>query len=203
MEHISKKLINWASVLDEGTLEQARRTAAHAVYLPAPGPDARCPSRQGRDGRVGHPDARRDHPGGGGRRHRLRHDRRPHPVHRAGHQGARRPGGPARRPSRARSRCRPASTTSLYTAQRQQAGSRSSSSASAPTARRRSRRTGGCSSARLGSGNHFIEVSLDEAERVWLFLHSGSRGVGNKIAQRHIKIAQRAGRAVLDPAARP
>ncbi|HUZ52762.1 MAG TPA: RtcB family protein [Streptosporangiaceae bacterium] len=42
----------------------------------------------------------------------------------------------------------------------------------------------------LGSGNHFIEVSLDEDDRVWLFLHSGSRGVGNKLAQRHIKIAQ-------------
>jgi tRNA-splicing ligase RtcB len=42
----------------------------------------------------------------------------------------------------------------------------------------------------LGSGNHFIEVSLDEEDRVWLFLHSGSRGVGNKIAQRHIKVAQ-------------
>ncbi|HEX4658227.1 MAG TPA: RtcB family protein [Streptosporangiaceae bacterium] len=42
----------------------------------------------------------------------------------------------------------------------------------------------------LGSGNHFIEVSLDERDRVWLFLHSGSRGVGNRLAQRHIKIAQ-------------
>jgi tRNA-splicing ligase RtcB len=42
----------------------------------------------------------------------------------------------------------------------------------------------------LGSGNHFIEVSLDEADRVWLFLHSGSRGVGNKLASRHIKVAQ-------------
>jgi tRNA-splicing ligase RtcB len=42
----------------------------------------------------------------------------------------------------------------------------------------------------LGSGNHFIEVSLDEENRVWLFLHSGSRGVGNKLAQRHIKVAQ-------------
>ena len=42
----------------------------------------------------------------------------------------------------------------------------------------------------LGSGNHFIEVSLDENDSVWLFLHSGSRGVGNKIAQHHIKIAQ-------------
>jgi tRNA-splicing ligase RtcB len=43
----------------------------------------------------------------------------------------------------------------------------------------------------LGSGNHFIEVSLDEEDRVWLFLHSGSRGVGNKIAMTHIKVAQR------------
>src|SRR3954451_2307281 len=43
----------------------------------------------------------------------------------------------------------------------------------------------------LGSGNHFIEVSLDQEDRVWLFLHSGSRGVGNKIAQHHIKIAQK------------
>ena len=43
----------------------------------------------------------------------------------------------------------------------------------------------------LGSGNHFIEVSLDESDRVWLFLHSGSRGVGNKIAAHHIGVAQR------------
>jgi len=42
----------------------------------------------------------------------------------------------------------------------------------------------------LGSGNHFIEVTVDEEDRVWLFLHSGSRGVGNRIAQRHIKVAQ-------------
>jgi tRNA-splicing ligase RtcB len=43
----------------------------------------------------------------------------------------------------------------------------------------------------LGSGNHFIEVSLDERDRVWAFLHSGSRGVGNKIAQHHIEVARR------------
>ena len=42
----------------------------------------------------------------------------------------------------------------------------------------------------LGSGNHFIEVSADEEDRVWLFLHSGSRGVGNRMAQHHIKVAQ-------------
>ncbi len=43
----------------------------------------------------------------------------------------------------------------------------------------------------LGSGNHFIEVTVDETNAVWLFLHSGSRGVGNKLAQHHIGVAQR------------
>jgi len=42
----------------------------------------------------------------------------------------------------------------------------------------------------LGSGNHFIEVSFDENEAVWLFLHSGSRGVGNRLASKWIKVAQ-------------
>src|SRR5262249_28359176 len=41
----------------------------------------------------------------------------------------------------------------------------------------------------LGSGNHFIEVSLDGRDRVWLFLHSGSRGVGNRLAVKHIRTA--------------
>jgi tRNA-splicing ligase RtcB len=51
----------------------------------------------------------------------------------------------------------------------------------------------------LGSGNHFIEVSADELDRVWLFLHSGSRGVGNKIASKYIAIAQeRARREHID-----
>jgi tRNA-splicing ligase RtcB (3'-phosphate/5'-hydroxy nucleic acid ligase) len=51
----------------------------------------------------------------------------------------------------------------------------------------------------LGSGNHFIEVTADEQDRVWLFLHSGSRGVGNKIAMRHIAVARkRAERDRLD-----
>lgn len=41
----------------------------------------------------------------------------------------------------------------------------------------------------LGSGNHFIEITVDEEGRIWAFLHSGSRGIGNKIAQHHIKVA--------------
>jgi tRNA-splicing ligase RtcB len=43
----------------------------------------------------------------------------------------------------------------------------------------------------LGGGNHFIEVSKDQQNNLWLFLHSGSRGVGNKMAQHFIKIAQK------------
>lgn len=43
----------------------------------------------------------------------------------------------------------------------------------------------------LGGGNHFIELCIDDDEVVWLFLHSGSRGVGHKIARRHIAAAKR------------
>jgi len=43
----------------------------------------------------------------------------------------------------------------------------------------------------LGSGNHFIEICLDENDQVWVALHSGSRGIGNRLATKHIKIAQR------------
>ncbi|OLR93126.1 RtcB family protein [Actinokineospora bangkokensis] len=42
----------------------------------------------------------------------------------------------------------------------------------------------------LGGGNHFIEVCLDEDGRVWLMLHSGSRGIGNLLAQHHIEVAR-------------
>ncbi|MCA8941558.1 MAG: RtcB family protein [Planctomycetes bacterium] len=43
----------------------------------------------------------------------------------------------------------------------------------------------------LGAGNHFIELCLDESDRVWLLLHTGSRGVGNRIGTHFIKLAQR------------
>ena len=42
----------------------------------------------------------------------------------------------------------------------------------------------------LGTGNHFIEVCLDEAGQVWFMLHSGSRGVGNAIGRHYIELAQ-------------
>ena len=42
----------------------------------------------------------------------------------------------------------------------------------------------------LGTGNHFIEVCLDEAGFVWFMLHSGSRGVGNFIGTMFIELAK-------------
>jgi tRNA-splicing ligase RtcB len=43
----------------------------------------------------------------------------------------------------------------------------------------------------LGGGNHFIELCLDEAQRVWVMLHSGSRGIGNAIGSYFIELARR------------
>jgi RNA-splicing ligase RtcB len=42
----------------------------------------------------------------------------------------------------------------------------------------------------LGSGNHFLELCLDETERAWLVIHSGSRGIGKTLAERHITDAR-------------
>ncbi|WP_058555984.1 RtcB family protein [Thiohalocapsa sp. ML1] len=42
----------------------------------------------------------------------------------------------------------------------------------------------------LGGGNHFIELCLDESDRVWIMLHSGSRGIGNRIGQFFIEQAK-------------
>lgn len=42
----------------------------------------------------------------------------------------------------------------------------------------------------LGGGNHFIEICLDTENNVWVMLHSGSRGIGNIIARRHIDCAK-------------
>ncbi len=55
----------------------------------------------------------------------------------------------------------------------------------------------------LGAGNHFFEVCLDEVDRVWVVLHSGSRGIGNQLAQQHIgrarRLAKDLGRHLEDP----
>ncbi|MFM2432095.1 MAG: hypothetical protein RLZZ511_3309 [Cyanobacteriota bacterium] len=55
----------------------------------------------------------------------------------------------------------------------------------------------------LGGGNHFIEVCVDEQDTVWLMLHSGSRNIGNMLAQRHMEtgrhLAKLAGEKLPDP----
>jgi tRNA-splicing ligase RtcB len=43
----------------------------------------------------------------------------------------------------------------------------------------------------LGGGNHFVEICLDESDRVWFMLHSGSRGIGNLIGRTFIELAQK------------
>ena len=43
----------------------------------------------------------------------------------------------------------------------------------------------------LGTGNHFIEVCLDESDTVWFMLHSGSRGVGNRMGNYFIDVARK------------
>jgi RNA-splicing ligase RtcB len=48
----------------------------------------------------------------------------------------------------------------------------------------------------LGAGNHFFELTVDERSRVWVVLHSGSRGIGNQLAQLHIAKARDLARAL-------
>ena len=48
-----------------------------------------------------------------------------------------------------------------------------------------------CQLGTLGGGNHFIELCEDQNQRVWILLHSGSRGIGNKIGQHFIGLAKR------------
>jgi tRNA-splicing ligase RtcB len=48
-----------------------------------------------------------------------------------------------------------------------------------------------CQLGTLGGGNHFVEVCLDEEERVWIMLHSGSRGIGNVIGRYFISAARK------------
>ena len=43
----------------------------------------------------------------------------------------------------------------------------------------------------LGGGNHFIELQKDKDDAVWILLHSGSRHIGNRLAENHIKIARK------------
>ena len=188
MEQISKKLMSWASVLDAGTLEQARRTAEMPFIYPhvALMPDAHL----GKGATVGSviptlgaiiPAAVGVDIGCG--MIALRTQFTADDVRRRGDLAILRTSIERSIPLSAGKY-----NSAVYdtaTATRIEALERHQSADSAEKIAPNWRLQLGS----LGSGNHFIEVSLDTDDRVWLFLHSGSRGVGNKIAQRHIKIA--------------
>jgi tRNA-splicing ligase RtcB len=187
MQQVSKKLMSWASILEEQTLEQARRTASMPFIFPhlALMPDAHL----GKGSTVGSviPTLGAVMPACVGvdigcgmiaiRTQFTAQD--------------------------VRSRDLAALREAIERAVPLAAGNYNTASYSAETDARVAaleQRDGADSAERiapnwrlqlgtLGSGNHFIEVSLDEEDRVWLFLHSGSRGVGNKLATKHIKVA--------------
>jgi tRNA-splicing ligase RtcB len=189
VEHITKKLINWASILDPQTREQAEQTAAmpfiwpHLALMPdahlgkgatvgsvIPTLGAILPAAVGVDIGCGMIAVRTE----------LAHDdlagrplaalreaiERTIPLS-AGHYN---------------STVRDDEGTKARVAELESLDGAASAEAVAPSWR--------LQLGTLGSGNHFIEVSLDEEDRVWLFLHSGSRGVGNKLAMKGIKAAQ-------------
>ena len=188
MEHLAKKLISWASILEPNTREQALRTASMPFIWPhlALMPDA----HQGKGATVGSviPTLGAIMPAAVGMdigcgmiavRTGLVHDDLPGkalarlreaiekavPLSAGQYNETVHDGETVRRITELEERDGADSAEAIAPNWRLQLGS-------------------------LGSGNHFIEVSLDERDRVWLFLHSGSRGVGNKLATRHIKVAR-------------
>jgi tRNA-splicing ligase RtcB (3'-phosphate/5'-hydroxy nucleic acid ligase) len=189
VEQISKRLMNWASILDPATREQAERTAAMQFIYPhlALMPDAHL----GKGATVGSviptlgaiiPAAVGVDIGCG--MMAIRTQFTADDVTRRGNLAELRLSIEQAIPLSAghhNSRIRDSHTEASIAALEAQDGAGSAEQVA---------RNWRLQLGSLGSGNHFIEVSLDEDDRVWLFLHSGSRGVGNKLAMRHIKIAQ-------------
>lgn len=188
MEHLARKLISWASILEPTTREQAQRTAAMPFIWPhlALMPDA----HQGKGAAVGSviPTFGAIMPAAVGvdigcgmiavRTELVREDLLGKPLSRlrqAIEQAVPLSAGQYNETVRD-------DGTAKRIAELEGREGADSAEATAPNWR--------LQLGTLGSGNHFIEVSLDEGDRVWLFLHSGSRGVGNKLATRHIKVAR-------------
>lgn len=189
MEKISAKLLSWASILEQGTRDQAVTTATmpfihpHVALMPdahlglgatvgsvIPTLGAIMPAAVGVDIGCGMIAVRTQYT-----RDQLPADRRPlrAQIERAVPLSA---GAQNRGISRDHTRER----LERLTREAERTGFDPASYA----------RTWELQLGTLGSGNHFIEVTVDEQMRVWLFLHSGSRGVGNKIAQKHIRVAR-------------
>jgi tRNA-splicing ligase RtcB (3'-phosphate/5'-hydroxy nucleic acid ligase) len=189
VEHIAKKLINWASILEAQTREQAQRTASMPFIWPhlALMPDAHL----GKGATVGSviPTLGAIMPAAVGvdlgcGMIAMRTELGPEDL----------AGRPLARLREAIERSIPLSAGQYNASVRDDAGTKArvaelesldGADSAEPVAPNWRLQLGS-----LGSGNHFIEVSLDEADRVWLFLHSGSRGVGNKLAMKSIRAAQ-------------
>jgi tRNA-splicing ligase RtcB len=189
MEQITKKLMNWASILEQSTREQAEKAATmpfihpHLALMPdahlglgatvgsvIPTLGAIMPAAVGVDIGCGMIAVRTPYT-----LDQLPADRRPvrEAIERAVPLSA---GAANQRITRDHTKHR----LNRLTVEAQQAGFDPASYAG-----RWELQLG-----TLGSGNHFIEITVDELSRVWLFLHSGSRGVGNRIAQKHIRVAR-------------
>ncbi|MFD3444589.1 RtcB family protein [Microbacteriaceae bacterium 4G12] len=188
MERITDRLLNWASILDEGALAQARRTSELPFIHPhlALMPDAHL----GKGATVGSviptveaiiPAAVGVDIGCGMIALRTQYDAADLPANRRPMREAVERAVPLSAGKYNRSI---APTAARRIAELERAANAAGFDPASYAANWREQL------GSLGSGNHFIEVSLDERGRVWLFLHSGSRGVGNKIAQRHIRAAQ-------------
>ena len=181
------KLLNFASYrrqhdrAGEGHRVDAVRASARCAH-------ARCAPREGLCGRHRHPDGRRRHPRCRRRGHWLRHDRGPHRLYRV---------------RACRAQCLAALRLALETAIPLSPGNYNADTDRYPFTKARIELLEELADKNavdlnhsphwrvqlgsLGGGNHFIELCVDEQHRVWMFLHSGSRGVGNKIATKHIK----------------
>ena len=176
----------------------ARTNRPPALHSPSRGRDAGRSPGQGRDGGERDRHQARDHPGGGGRGHRMRHDGGADQPPRFGA-----PGRPAGRPHRHRGG-RPARPHGQRWSQRPRRLARAAggaswtpgtafapaTTASSPSTRSSIAARTSATWGRSGAGNHFIEVCLDEEDHVWFVLHSGSRGVGNRIGSYFIELAK-------------
>ena len=189
--------------LDQGRSARGRRAPAAlecravAVHLQVGGGHAGRALGHRRDGGQRDSDTRRDHSGGGRRGYWLRHDggadfsaREPSAGQPARHPHGDREGGAAR-PHRQRRQERPRCVVGCPGASR---GSVGEDGAGVQGDRREVSQAGSRQRVNhlgtLGTGNHFIEVCLDENENVWFLLHSGSRGVGNRFGTFFIELAK-------------
>ena len=184
--------------VDDKARDQLSRAAQMPFIFKHVAVDARRPCRHRRDRRLGDPDQGRGDPGRGRGRHRLRHDGGAHLA--------------------ARARTCPTIWKASATAIEQAVphgrdvgrGKRDKGSWGDPPAEivaawatlaarfkriadkypKLEKTNNLVHLGTLGTGNHFIELCLDEADRVWVMLHSGSRGVGNAIGSFFIELAK-------------